>query len=159
MRGIKPRRILVVVGLLAVMGIGAYVVVHTSQSRQKTAQRSLCVNDVIGTTIAKDISVLTKQNVTILKPIAKDITVLKNYEKSPTCLYVLTVYYINAADAANAQATYVKLKEVLKPGVTYGSNIQKATTSLKDLELLIEGVRLRTEQYKKNTLFGPVVPK
>ncbi|MDB5183061.1 MAG: hypothetical protein JWO47_845 [Candidatus Saccharibacteria bacterium] len=144
--------------ILAVVGVACYFVMHALRSHNKAIAQNTCVTDKTGMALSKDITLLKAKNVSKLKPIATQIESLKGYQKSPTCMYVLTMYYINASDAIKAQAEYDTLKE-LKPHGSYGINIQKATLSLTDLKTLIEGVKLRSEQFKNNVLYGPVVPK
>jgi hypothetical protein len=143
--------------LIIVAGItGAYFFLYNrSDSKGKEGFANLCVTDSIGKKIGGDTSVLKAENTSKLKPITDDILKINDYDKSPTCMYVLTMYDINSNNLDTAKVSYEKLLVVFKQGTVYGANIVAVAHPAKDLKVLIDGIEARKKEFEKQVFLVP----
>ncbi len=153
--GVRNKRMLLVVlaGVACFLVAGILVVKKVQNNR--SSFKAQCVTDATGTAINEDQSLLLKEGKERFKPMAEQITRLKDYEKNVTCLYALTMYYLNTEDTEKAQVTLNLLKPLINSGSNYGKNI-KYPKPIKDIETLLQGIVSRQAEFKKNVLLTPL---
>lgn len=157
MMGSKTKRILGILGGIVVVVVAGYFFVHSRNQRQLAEQQNLCTNGAVADAIAKNVSsVKIGGRKADSKPLADQILTLPGHEKSPTCLYVLTAHYINSADSDKAQTSYDVLKTAFKTHSSYSVEVQKIALPLKDVQVVIDGLKARKAQHVKNTVLVPV---
>jgi predicted small secreted protein len=153
-------------GLVAIGAVAYFSVVsYQNHKKDKAAkllaqQKTLCTTDEIGKAISKEPDLLKQTKTDKLKPYAEKAKALTGYEHSPSCLYILTIYYVNTYQAAKAEAANKQLKAALKAGGTYGENLKYVVFTEANLDIIIKGTKVIQEQHKKNSILTPTdIPK
>jgi hypothetical protein len=87
---------------------------------------------------------------TSLQPVADSISTMKNYQKDPSCLYVLTINYLNKGDAANTSKYYVLLSKVYNPKKGLVKSLGNKLVPYQTLTYQVEYLQKLSAQYKKS---------
>lgn len=83
---------------------------------------------------------------------------MKRYDKDPSCLYVLTVYYIGQSEAEGARSSYEKLAIAYNKKKNYVSNLgPDKIKSIEQLEFEVEQVEnIKTKRLEEAQRYNKV---
>jgi hypothetical protein len=123
------RSVLLVAGLLLVVAI---VLLVTNFVHQQA------INKDRAALVTQAAAVLELENKNDLGRIVSQIKQQPGYQRDPDSLYVLTIYYLNMGDAANARVYYDKLASVHKAKDSYSNAKLKYARSLQSLKSSVE---------------------
>jgi len=128
-----------------------YAALKDHQKKANTvATANICVaspNNKILEDAAKNFNV--KDRYQLQKDVVK-IQNLPNYQQDPNCLYVLTRFYINNGDAANAQKYVDELAQIYNAKVKLDRTLGYQTLSITTLKSIISYMKKNTTQTQNN---------
>lgn len=130
---IKP---FVILGIVVVLIISIWLVVDFIQdqrNQKKTSQA--CSTAVITSQTAVD---LANSSAAVLKPTVDKIVKTNGYNKDPSCLYVLTKYYIGTGDPVKGRVSYDQLTKLYTSNDVYDSKIKNSVGSPEQFKPILE---------------------
>ena len=83
--------------IVVVIAVGIIAIVININSNKNN--QNVCSNSIINQAYSN----FSPNNINSLSTTVSTITKLKNYQKDPNCMYILTIYYINIANPTKAQ--------------------------------------------------------
>lgn len=135
--------------VLIISGVGAYLYIKNRQASTKLS--SVCSESVITRQTGID---LTSTSVAGLKPTVDKI-LQTNYQNDPSCLFILTKYYVGVSDPVNARPAYDQLTKLYTSNDVYDANIQDAAASPQQFKQTLELLeKERQEIDRTSKVFG-----
>jgi len=160
--GNKSRKPLAVVTIVLAVAlaliVGGYFGYKYYKNRQnsssKNTEASKTVQNVCTSLTTEIAPLLSSSQTAKLEPYIAKIKALPGYQSDPSCLIPVIVYAVNTSNATEATES-LKLLESLN---TSQYKIDPAFSSagiieIKDLKVLVEGVKVRNEQNKANIIY------
>ena len=144
--------VLVVIVLIA----GIYYLYDTQQSR-KAAVNNVCESSAAGDVLEKSAALLAPAKQADLKPLVEKIQGLKNYDRDPNCLMVVTSYYANIGDPVKARLNLDKLKKVYPEDGKFSDKIGGNVRTSTELEAQTKFLEESAAQTIKNGKMLPIL--
>ena len=152
----RHKRVWLIIGaaivLLAIVATLTTVIMHRNAATVATSKCSDTVLTEVGP-LLQDPNDLNK-----LSQLVSKIQKIKGYDKDASCLYVVTVYYLDISDATNTNTNYVKLTKVYKPKVGYVASLHGVAVAPEALKARVDYLNsLNPTNQKNNQYLGPIV--
>ena len=96
---------------------------------------------------------LDPKDTTKLKDIVYNIENIKDFDKNPDCLNIVTTYYINISDYASSQKYLDKLNTVYDPSKGFSSVIERSgnAKTIESIRSDVTFLKQQTDNTKKNS--------
>ena len=144
----KNRRLLLIlIILIAFVGV-AYLLSINFQSQ--SAQNNQCNGKESSPLYHSASLVLNPSAQASLQPIADKIGNMTNYKNDPSCLYVLTVNYLNKGDSTNANKYYTLLSKVYNPKQGFVTTLGNKLIPYQTLTYQVQYAQQLNAQYRKS---------
>jgi hypothetical protein len=134
--------ILLVVAAALLIGLDLHYKNQVAQRRQALVTEAV--------PILNDRASLTK-----LAPIITEIKQQPGYDHDVDCLYVLTMYYIQNSESANAKVYYDKLAENYNAKEGYSNPALKNAQTPSQLKSLVEFTAILKQEAQQNVFYAP----
>lgn len=141
--------LLVITAVSLIYGLIAGNTGDSGLSSQVKAEQ-VCNNELIN----RASSNLTSDKMSTLQPIVEEIKKQSNYNNDPNCLIPIFVYAINTNNVSEATSLYGQIRsfsvDSYQINALYGA---VGIISIRDLDLRLEGLQKRQEEFKQNTRY------
>ncbi len=143
----------VIIGLF-VLAIGlafAVLLVQRFTTKQHTSSvttQKICSDELLHKAADSLVPSRTSQE----KPTVETILALKNYDRDPNCLLVITNYYVMVQDLANSKLYYDKLVRIAPQDYKFNRIISEKARGLGYLKDAISALEVNQEQQAKGKI-------
>ncbi len=122
---------------------------NTRKPASKVTTSTACTDKSADGILGKAAPALAQSQAAKLQPVVEKIKTLKDYNRDPNCLAVITTYYVNISDAKNARTNYDLLIKVYQPNKGYDPVIANGVSSPAAYKANIDFLDKQIEQTKK----------
>ena len=147
-RAFRYKKTLIGLLVVALVAVGLGVSLKISNARNQ-AQLD-CSKKTCRDILTQANTAITNRNTEQEKAVVKKITSIKNYNRQPNYMYVLTQYYIDLGDYNKAKDSLQKLSAVYHDG-DYVPEISSVVLPPSTLELSVNTIKLNNDQVEKNS--------
>lgn len=141
---------------LITVAVAAVLVFRDNDTSGVVDFYSGCDSDEIGVQLQQG-ALLTANKHLDLKPIAEQVAAKPDHDKSPTCLYVLTRYYLDESDPVLARQYFDKLQAVYQDNKGYGKSLGDNPLKPGELKKSVEFLENQVENFKQNIYYAPSI--
>ena len=136
----KHKRFMVVVsvGLLLVVTLVYFGFRNVRTNNDKVASTKLCTDNFLHEQLKDKIDIFNPTNVKNLKTVADAIQSKASFTLSPSCLYVVTTYYIDTEDTVKARKYYDLLASSINAQNVYTQVLGAQAQPLKVVEATLK---------------------
>lgn len=146
----KKKLIVVIGGLVLLVIVFGLTVTVLKRSNKPAGSVAVCSDELLN----QAAPLLEEKKYKELEPIARQIEGLKNYDKDPNCLFVVTTYYINVTDAKNARLNYDKLMLIYTPETQLQPAIAAKVRSPYTMRSSIEFLEEQQRKFEEGKIQG-----
>lgn len=142
-------RVIVIIGVVIIVAGAGWLLYKFIDGRNSNNKISnACSESVVTAQTAIDLS---NSSVAVLKPTVDKILKTNNYNNDPSCLYILTKYYIGVSDPAKARPSYDQLTKLYTSNKVYDSDIRDVVAGPEQFKPVLELLEKEQQEIDKTS--------